>query len=118
MHIAIIVVIAIHLLAGVYWAGSTFVAAFSSGGQARTFFRSQMIAAVLAVAAGVFLWIELIGNAVGPTETSLRIGAACAIVAAGFQGSMRKRRPVLGQRVAAVLLAAAVVSMAIAPYLA
>ncbi|MGH8226533.1 MAG: hypothetical protein ACREU3_01300 [Steroidobacteraceae bacterium] len=116
MHIAIIVVIAIHLLAGVYWAGSTFVVACSSGGQARTLFRSQMIAAVLTVAAGVFLWIELIGNAVGPAETSLSIGAACAIVAAGFQGSMRKR-PVLGQRVAAVLLAAAVVAMAIAPYL-
>jgi hypothetical protein len=116
MQILIIVVIAIHLLAGVYWAGSTFVLAASGGRGAETLFRSQMIAAALAVAAGLVLWGVLVGGAAGPTEASLSVGAACAVIAAGFQGAWRKQ-PALSQGIAAVLLAITVVSMAIARYL-
>ncbi len=116
MQILIIVVIAIHLLAGVYWAGSTFVLALAGGRGAESLFRSQMIAAVVAVIAGVILWTVLIGSARGPTETSLSVGAACAVAAAGFQGAWRKE-PARAQRIAAILLAITVVSMAVARYL-
>ncbi len=116
MQILIVVAIAIHLLAGVYWAGSTFALALSGGRGADALFRSQMIAAVVAVVAGVILWTVLIGGARGPAATSLSVGAACAVAAAGFQGAWRAQ-PALSQRIAAILLAITVVSMAIARYL-
>ncbi len=116
MQILIIVAIAIHLLAGVYWAGSTFVLAGTGGRGAEKLFRSQMIAAALAVAAGLVLWGVVVGGAAGPAETSLSVGAACAVIAAGFQGAWRTQ-PARSQRIAAVLLAITVVSMAVARYL-
>jgi hypothetical protein len=110
------ILIAIHLLAGVFWAGSTFTLALSGGRGADALFRPQMIAAVLAIVAGVILWAVVIRGSVGPMETSLSVGAACAVIAAGFQGAWRKQ-PALSQRIAAGLLAVTVVSMAIARYL-
>ncbi|MGH8149459.1 MAG: hypothetical protein ACRETB_05700 [Steroidobacteraceae bacterium] len=115
MHTFIIVVIAIHLLAGVFWAGSTFVLAHRRAQGAEALFRAQMIAAAVAILAGIALWGPLVQGAVGGTETTLSVGAACALVAAAVQIAWRKQ-PVLSQRVAAVLLAVTVVTMGIAPY--
>lgn len=115
MHSLIVVVIAIHLLAGVFWAGSTFVLAHSRARGADALFRPQVGAAVVAILAGIALWSILIQGATGPMETTLTVGAACAIVALIVQVAWRKQ-PVLSQRIAAVLLAVTVVTMGIAPY--
>jgi hypothetical protein len=47
----------------------------------------------------------------------LALGAVCAIAAAGFQGAMRRKNPLKGQRIAAGLLAITVICMAIARYM-
>ncbi|MDE2339377.1 MAG: hypothetical protein KGL14_08875, partial [Gammaproteobacteria bacterium] len=78
-------------------------------------FRAQMLAAALAVAAGLALWGIVIRGAQDPMAHTLALGALFALVAAGVQGSMR-RTPVRSQRIAAVLLSATVVCMVIAPY--
>ena len=108
--------ISLHALAGVFWAGSTLALTHTSPSHKVTpqLFRAQMSAAVLTVAAGGALWGIVIGGAHGPMENALAIGAFCAIAAAGVQGSLRKS-PVLGQRIAAVLLSATVVCMVISP---
>lgn len=115
MHILIIVLIAIHLLAGVFWAGSTFVLAHRRALGAETLFRPQMIGALVTILAGIALWGLLIQGSVGPAVTTLSIGAACAVIAAIVQIAWR-RQPVMSQRIAAVLLAVTVVTMGIAPY--
>jgi hypothetical protein len=115
MHTFIIVVIAIHLLAGVFWAGSTFVLAHRGAQGADALFRPQMIAALLTILAGIALWGVLVQGAAGPTATTLSIGAACAVVAAIVQIAWRKQAA-RSQRIAAVLLAVTVVTMGIAPY--
>jgi hypothetical protein len=49
-------------------------------------------------------------------EHTLALGAVCAIAAAGVQGATRRKSPLKGQRIAAGLLAVAVICMAIARY--
>ena len=119
MHTLIVVVIAIHLLAGVFWAGSTFALTHTSPSHKLTpqLFRAQMSAAVLAIAAGVALWGIVIRGAHGPMENTLALGALCAIAAAGVQGGMR-RSPLMAQRIAAALLSITVICMVISPYVA
>lgn len=115
MHNLLLAVIAIHLLAGVFWAGSTFVLAHNRAQGAEALFRAQMSAAGIAILAGIFLGIFL-GGAAGPARTALGIGVGCAILAAIVQIAWRKH-PVLSQRLAAVLLATTIVTMGIAPYM-
>lgn len=117
MHILVMILIALHGLAGVFWAGSTFALTHSYFEINPKLFRAQMGAAVVTVAAGLALWGLVLRGAHGPMETTLTIGAACAIVAAGVQGTMR-RSPVTSQRIAAGLLAITVICMMIAPYVA
>jgi hypothetical protein len=115
MHTLIVVVIAIHLLAGVFWAGSTFVLAHNRAQGAQALFRAQMGAAVIAILAGIALGGLLMGGVAGPMQTTLTVGAVCAILALIVQVAWRKQ-PVLSQRIASVLLAVTVVTMGIAPY--
>jgi hypothetical protein len=114
MQMLIIVLLAIHALAGVFWAGTTFVAARTGGEGSARFFRPQMGAAALTVLAGVALVPIL--RPMGPMEKTLAVGALCAIIAAGVQGALRKSSPALSQRLAAGFLAIAVVCMVIARY--
>ena len=111
----IIVLFALHALAGVFWAGSTFALARSGGEGAGKLFRPQMGAATLTVLAGVGLWTILHRGAQGPMEATLEVGALCAIAAATVQGVLRKS-PARSQRVAAGLLAITVVCMVTARY--
>jgi hypothetical protein len=111
-----IVLVAIHILAGVFWAGTTFAIARSGGAGADGLFRPQMGAATLAVLAGMGLWGIAHRGPMGATEQTLAIGAVCAIAAAGVQGALRRKNPVKGQRIAAVLLAITVICMAISRY--
>jgi hypothetical protein len=109
--------IALHALAGVFWAGSTLALTHTSRSHRITpeLFRAQISAAALTIAAGAALWGIAIRAAHGPMARTLGIGALCAIVAAAVQVALRKS-PVTAQRIAAVLLSVTVVCMVISPY--
>jgi hypothetical protein len=117
MHSLVMALISLHALAGVFWAGSTLTLTHTSPSHKLTpeLFRAQMSAAVLTIAAGAALWGIVIRGAHGPMANTLGIGALCAIVAAIVQVAMRKS-PLMAQRIAALLLSAAVVCMVISPY--
>jgi hypothetical protein len=116
MHALIVVLIGLHVVTGVFWAGTTFALARSAIAGTQSIYRAQMGAATLAVLAGVTLWGLLHGGPPGPTERTLAIGALCAIAAAGVQGALRKKNPLKAQRIAAGLLVITVICMAIARY--
>jgi hypothetical protein len=116
MQTLLIVLIGLHILAGVFWAGSTFAIVRSGGAGAQVLFGPQMGAAAITVLAGIGLWGILHRGPPGPMEHTLALGALCAIVAAGIQGAMRRKNPLKGQRIAAGLLAITVLCMAIARF--
>jgi hypothetical protein len=133
MQATLIVTIALHVLAGVFWAGSTFVLARTGAAQAQQLFKPQMGAATVAVVTGGALWHLLHRGPAGMQEYILGIGAASALLAAGIQGlgAWTMRQPVAAgpsgafapdnrlaasQRIAAVLLAITAACMAAARY--
>jgi hypothetical protein len=116
MQTLLIVLIGLHILAGVFWAGSTFAVVRAGGAGAEVLFRPQMGAAVITVLAGMGLWGILHRGGMGPMERTLALGALCAIAAAGVQGATRRKNPLKGQRIAAGLLAITVICMAIARF--
>jgi hypothetical protein len=133
MQVTLIVALVLHILSGVFWAGTTFVLARTGGSQADRFFRPQMGAATMAVVTGGLLWYLLHRGGSGTQEHILAVGALCALIAAGVQASsaqaLRKLSAVGGsdefrashrvatsQRIAAALLGITVVCMAAARY--
>ncbi|HUZ62536.1 MAG TPA: hypothetical protein VMU82_02375 [Acetobacteraceae bacterium] len=134
MQTVLIVTVALHVLAGVFWAGSTFVLARSGGEGAEALAYPQMGAAAVVVVAGLVLWGLLHAGGFGPQEQVLALGAVCAVAAAGVQGSISlpavrrlrmangpaaaclRGRIALGQRLAAGLLAITVIAMATSRY--
>jgi len=115
MTVLIMLLLVLHVLPGVYWAGSTFVLARSGGGAERMF-GAQMGAATLAILAGIGLMVLLHRGAQGPVEHTLGAGAVCAVAAAGVQGALRRRSPAAAQRIAAGLLSITIICMVIARY--
>ncbi|TLY73293.1 MAG: hypothetical protein E6K49_14660 [Gammaproteobacteria bacterium] len=116
MQTLIIVLVALHVVAGVFWAGSTWALARAGGESAHKLFRPQMGAATLAILAGIGLWSILHRGARGPMEATLALGALFAIAAVSVQGALRRKSPLLSQRIAAGLLAVTVLCMATARY--
>ncbi len=133
MQATLIVTIALHVLAGVFWAGSTFVLARIGTSQAKQLFRPQMGATTVAVVTGGALWFLLHRGPAGMQEHILGVGAVCALLAAGIQGlgARALRQPAAAgasgsfapdnlmpasQRIAAVLLAITAICMAAARY--
>lgn len=132
MQATLIVTLVLHVLSGVFWAGSTFVLARTGGYQAGQFFRPQMGAATGAVLTGAFLWFLLHHGSAGIQEYILGVGAVCAVLAAGVQGAsapavrlaasggakefIPSPRLAFSQRIAAGLLAITVACMAAARY--
>jgi hypothetical protein len=134
MQSILVVTLVLHVLSGVFWAGSTFSVARGGGVGAEKLLRPQMGAAVIAVATGGVLWHIVHSGSPGKTEYILAAGAVAAIVAAGVQGlgvgravrmlvradqaevSRLQARMAFAQRVAAVLLAVTVICMAAARY--
>lgn len=133
MSTAVIIAVSLHALAAVYWAGSTFVLARDPQLSAINLFRPQMGAAVIVVLTGAYLWHLQHEGGFGPVERALAIGALCAVVAAGVQGALiggarrrlatgaipeteALRRIALGERIAAMLLAVALICMVSARY--
>jgi hypothetical protein len=130
---ALMIALPLHILAAVFWAGSTFALARTAGSGSERLFGPQMGAAAVAVLTGAYLWRLLHEGSFGAMEQFLAAGAACALVAVAVQavmagGALRKLRkrgndePILrsrvavAHRIAAVLLAVATVSMAAARY--
>jgi len=132
MQATLVVTVVLHVLTGVFWAGTTFVLARTGGYQAERFFRPQMAAATIAVLTGGVLWYLLHHGPAGLPEHILGVGALCALLAAGVQGSSARalrlsaaseskestpsRRVAVSQRIAGGLLAITVACMAAARY--
>jgi hypothetical protein len=134
MQMTLIVALVLHVLSGVFWAGTTFALARTDGNQADLFFRPQMGAAAIAVMTSGVLWFYLHHGPLGTPGHLLAIGALCAFLALGVQGMMGasalrklsalgetegsrlRHRVASGQRIAAALLAITVTCMAAARY--
>lgn len=134
MQIALIVAVAVHVLAAVFWAGTTFSLARTGGLAANLLFRPQMVAATIAILSGGYLWSLTHAGGAGLAEEVLTAGALCAVIAAAVQGMLAgatirrirqsrlsedaaRPRLVLAYRVSAVLLALTIVAMTSARYL-
>jgi hypothetical protein len=131
MQATLIIALVLHVLSGVFWAGSTFALARTGGNQADRFFRPQMGA--VAIVTGAVLGFLLHRGTPGIQEHLLGIGALCALLAVGVQGSGARAvrelstagagdafeassRLATRQRIAAALLAVTVICMAAARY--
>ncbi|MGO4404445.1 hypothetical protein AB4Z10_09285 [Bosea sp. RAF48] len=121
------IIIAVHLLSSVFWAGTTFVLARAGGADAAGLAKPQMGAAFVAMGSGILLWQLAHAGGFGSMEATLAVGAATALTAFAIQaiGALWALRsgaagpaatPGRIQRVAAALLMVTVVCMAIARY--
>ncbi|QNQ10278.1 hypothetical protein [Sphingomonas alpina] len=133
MQHMLMIALSLHILAAVFWAGSTFTLARSGGVGAEQLFRPQMGAATVAVLSGIYLWHCVHEGSFGAAEAWLAAGAVCALIAAAVQGlgigsavsALRKAgggdpaarsRIAVACRLAAVLLAVTTVTMAASRY--
>ena len=134
MSIMLVITISLHALAAVFWAGSTFVLARNGGADAEKWLRPQMGGAVIVVLTGAYMWSRLLHEgAFGPMEAVLAFGALCGILAAGAQGALvggsarrlrsgalsepeARSRMAIAERIAALLLAIALICMVSARY--
>ncbi len=134
MQATLVVTLVLHILSGVFWAGTTFALARTGADQAGQFFRPQMGAAVIVLATGGLLWYLVHPGTFGTMEQILAVGVFCAFVAAAVQGmsggstlrklstaceseaSRLRHRVATGQRVAATLLMITITCMAAARY--
>ncbi|MDX8438274.1 hypothetical protein [Mesorhizobium australafricanum] len=88
MQYVYIVVIGLHVVAGVFWAGTTVAVARDPEIKAERFFRPQMGAAGLAFLTGLLLWYFFHEGAFGSMEKVLALGILTALIAAGVQGAL------------------------------
>jgi hypothetical protein len=130
MQLTLIVTLVLHVLSGVFWAGTTFVLARTDADHADQLFFPQRGAAAVAVLTGGVLWYLLHRGHFDTNEQILAVGIGCAVIAGGVQftsgrAALKKdpdnaqrlqRRLVTGQRIAAGLLAITVACMAAARY--
>ncbi|QND59728.1 hypothetical protein [Mesorhizobium huakuii] len=132
MQYVFIVVIGLHVLAGVFWAGTTVTLARDPEIRAERFIRPQLGAAVMVFLTGALLWYFFHGAYFGSTEMVLALGILAAFAAAGVLGAMvsapsrrlaganaeietqLRARMATGERIAARLLVVTVLCMAIA----
>lgn len=128
MATLMIILIILHVVPGVYWAGTTFALAREPMMGDAVLGRSQAAAAGLAIVMGIILMGIRYDFAPGAPEWDLGIGALCALVAIGVQhgvawrarrqlaagigdAAANSRRAALGQRLAALLLVITVAAM-------
>src|SRR5258706_9494138 len=81
MQVTLVVTIVLHVLSGVFWAGSTFTLARMGGAGAAKLFRPQMGAATVAVLTGGLLWHLLHRGTPGTAEYLLAAGAPSPLFA-------------------------------------
>jgi hypothetical protein len=134
MQATVIVALVLHVVSGVFWAGSTFALARLGGNQGREFLRPQLGAATVAIVTGALLWYLLHRGSDGTSEHVLATGAVFALIAAGIQAvtgltgrrvlagigdldtTHPQNRAAIGQRLAAGCLLITVICMAAARY--
>src|SRR5258708_32616481 len=133
MQIALIIVLSLHVLSSVFWAGSSFTLARTGGVGGELLFRAQLGAAVIALLTGGYLGHLVHEATFGTAEKILTVGALAALVAAGVQGAIGGRairslrggmademaarsRIATAQRIAAGLLPVTAVCMGAARY--
>ena len=132
MQYVYIVVIGLHVMAGVFWAGTTITLARDPDIRAERFIQPQMGAAGMVFLTGALLWYFFHGAYFGSMEMVLALGILTAFAAAGvlstvvrpatrqLAGADAAVEPVLrarmakGERIAAWLLVVTVLCMAIA----
>ena len=132
MQYVYIVVIGLHVITGVFWAGTTITLARDPEIRIERFFRPQMGAAVIAFLTGILLWHFFHEGSFGSMEKVLGLGILTALAAAGVQGALvgsasrqlagadAAQQPQLrakmarGERIAAALLVITVLCMATA----
>jgi hypothetical protein len=135
MQILLMIVVALHVLPAVFWAGSTFVLARAGGVGAESLAYPQLGSAAATVIMGAVLWNLTHGQSFETAEQILAVGAASALVALGVQAGVAlpaarrlandksadtgglRNRVALGQRLAAGLLVIAILCMALARYI-
>jgi hypothetical protein len=134
MQTILIITVSLHVLVGVFWAGSTFALSRTGAAGAEQLAVPQMGAAAVAVVTGAVLWHFFQNGPFGTSGQVLAVGIACALVAGGIQGFFGMRtlrrlgraepaeagrlrgRVVVAQRAAAALLLVTVICMAAARY--
>src|SRR5262245_57829673 len=94
----LILLLALHAITAVFWAGSTFLLA-SGRLDVALAARPQLGASRVAVVTGALLFWLSHSSGFGPMELALTIGAVCAIVAAVVQHWMIRKNPLLSQRI-------------------
>ncbi|TPL90337.1 hypothetical protein [Mesorhizobium sp. B2-3-12] len=132
MQYVYIVVIGLHVVAGVFWAGTTVTLARDPEIKAERFIRPQLGAAGMVFLTGALLWYLFHGAYFGSMEMVLALGILTASAAAGVLGAMvrapsrrlagasadietqLRARMAMGERIAARLLAITVLCMAVA----
>ncbi|TPL51949.1 hypothetical protein FJ937_11270 [Mesorhizobium sp. B2-4-4] len=132
MQYVYIITIGLHVMAGVFWAGTTITLARDPEIRAERFIGPQMGAAGMVFLTGALLWYFFHGAYFGSMEMVLALGIVAAFAAAGVLGTMVRRtstqlagadaatEPALrakmaqGERIAAWLLVLTVLCMATA----
>ena len=134
MHVLVLVLLGFHALSAVFWAGTTIVLGRGVA-PASPLVRSQLGAAIGAIASGAGLWFLFHrGSAHGSADHVLAAGALAAIVGAVLQAAIAvpatrrmagaaqpelarlQTRVTLGQRLAGPLLMVGLVCMVVARY--
>src|SRR5207237_754622 len=83
-----IAVISLHVLAAMFWAGTSFTLARTGGLGGAQLFRPQMGAATVAILAGGCIWQVSHAGAFDTAERVLALGAVCAIIAASVRSRL------------------------------
>jgi Mg/Co/Ni transporter MgtE len=133
MNVPLVIALAVHVVAAVFWAGSTFTLARTAALGAERLFASQLSAAAVAILSGGYLWGVVHKGRFETSEKILAAGISAAIVALIVQAALggsalpairrangdnpaARSRVALAQRIAAGLLFITVVCMATARY--
>jgi hypothetical protein len=93
MQVFVLATVTLHVLAGVFWAGSTFTLARTAAASADRLFRPQIAAAAGAIITGGYLW-HLTHPGFGTQEPFLALGALCAETSSSFASGSEARRPI------------------------
>lgn len=88
MQYVYIVVIGLHVMAGVFWAGTTIAVARDPEIKAEHFIRPQLGASAVVFLTGLLLWYFFHQGAFGSMEVVLALGILTALIATGVQGAI------------------------------
>ncbi|MBW8859699.1 MAG: hypothetical protein JF570_08190 [Caulobacter sp.] len=117
MNIGLMLLLSLHVLSAIFWAGSTFVLARTGGSGIDALRRPQFGAAGVAIVTGVPLAALLHGAAFGRQEQVLSVAVVAAVTALVIQ-IVDRANPARSQRIAGGLLMITVLGMVIARYVA